>query len=42
MKEIGKDYFIGKWNITQMSELDNDYVNEEVKAFIKIDKSGTG
>ena len=42
MKEIGKDYFIGKWNITQMSEWDNDYVNEEVRAFIKIDKSGTG
>ena len=40
--EIGKKEFIGKWHITKMSEWDNYYVNEEVKAFIKIDKSGTG
>ncbi|MEK6921717.1 MAG: hypothetical protein AABX82_07555 [Nanoarchaeota archaeon] len=40
--EIGKMDFIGTWRITKMSEWDNDYVNEEVKAFIKIDKSCQG
>ena len=35
--EIGKKDFIGTWRITKMSDLDNDYVNEEVKAFIKIE-----
>ena len=38
--EMGKRGFIGTWHITKMSEWDNDYVNEEVKAFIKIEKSG--
>ncbi len=40
--EIGKNDFIGTWHITKMSEWDNDYVNEEVQAFIKIEKSGDG
>jgi len=40
--EIGKKDFIGIWRITKMSEWDNDYVNEEVKAFIRIEKSGMG
>ena len=40
--EIGKKDFIGRWNITKMSEWDNNYVNEEVQAFIKIEKSGIG
>jgi len=40
--EMGKRGFIGTWHITKMSEWDNDYVNEEVKAFIKIEKSGSG
>jgi hypothetical protein len=39
---MGKKDFIGRWRITQMSEWDNDYVNEEVQAFIKIEKSGNG
>ena len=40
--EIGKNDFIGMWHITKMSEWDNDYVNEEVQAFIRIKKSGIG
>ena len=40
--EIEKKDFIGTWHITKMSEWDNDYVNEEVQAFIKIEKSGGG
>ena len=40
--EIGKKDFIGTWRITKMSEWDNDYVNEEVQAFIKIEKSRMG
>lgn len=40
--EIGKRDFIGTWRITKMSEWDNDYVNEEVQAFIKIEKSEMG
>ena len=40
--EIGKNDFIGTWRITKMSEWDNDYVNEEVQAFIAIEKSGSG
>ena len=40
--EIGKKDFIGTWHITKMSEWDNDYVNEEVRAFIAIEKSGMG
>ena len=42
MKQTGNDHFIGKWHITKMSEWNNDYVNEEVRAFIKIKKSGIG
>ena len=30
------------WRIIRMSEWDDDYVNEEVKAFVKIEKSGIG
>ena len=40
--EIVKKDFVGKWHITKMSEWDNDYVNEEVQAFIAIEKSGSG
>ena len=40
--ETGKKDFIGTWHITKMSEWDNDYVNEEVQAFIRIEKSGSG
>lgn len=40
--EIEQRDFIGAWRITKMSEWDNDYVNEEVQAFIKIEKSGSG
>ena len=40
--EIGKKDFIGIWRITKMSEWDNDYINEEVLAFIRIEKSKMG
>lgn len=40
--EIGKNNLVGEWRITKMSEWDNDYVNEEVEAYIKIEKSGVG
>ena len=40
--ETGKKDIVGKWHITKMSEWDNDYVNKEVKAFIRIGKSGNG
>ena len=40
--EIGKKDFFGTWHITKMSERDNDYVNEEVQAFIAIEKSELG
>jgi hypothetical protein len=40
--EKRKDDLVGKWHITKMSEWDDDYINEEVKAGIKIEKSGTG
>jgi hypothetical protein len=38
----GNNDFIGTWHIIKMSEWDNDYVNEEVKAYIKIEKTGMG
>ena len=44
MKQTGivKRDLIGKWSITKMSEWGDDYINGEVKAFIKIEKSGIG
>ena len=42
LMKITKNNFIGAWRITKMSDFDNDYVNEEVRAFIKIEKSGIG
>jgi len=33
---------VGRWRIVKMSEWDEDYVNEEVRAFIEIEKSGSG
>jgi hypothetical protein len=34
--------YSGNWHITEMSEWDSDYLNEEVQAFIKIDEKGNG
>ena len=40
--ETGKKGLIGAWRIIKMSEWDKDYVDEEVKAFIRIKNSGMG
>lgn len=34
--------FIGRWRIVKMSEWDNDFVDEDVKAYLLIEKSGSG
>lgn len=34
--------FKGRWHIYEMEMWDEDYFNEEVQAYIQIDKSGTG
>ncbi len=34
--------FAGVWRITKMSEWDKDYCDEEVKAYISINKGGMG
>ncbi len=40
--KVFKRDFIGTWRITKMSEWDNDYLDMEVKAFIRIGNSGEG
>ncbi len=37
-----KKRFEGKWNIVEMSNWDEDYFNMEVRAYIRIEKGGTG
>lgn len=37
-----KRQLLGRWRIVKMSEWDDDYVNEEVRAFIEVEKSGDG
>lgn len=39
---IKKGDFVGKWRITKMSEWDNKYMDMEVKAYINIEKDGSG
>src|SRR3954462_10286482 len=34
--------FLGRWRIVSMTEWDEDYVNEEVPAFIEFDKEDSG
>jgi hypothetical protein len=34
--------FTGKWLITEMSEWDADYFNDEVRAYIEIERDGRG
>ena len=34
--------FLGLWHITSMSKWDEDYLNEEVRAFIEFDDTGGG
>ncbi len=41
MKTKNSD-FIGTWNIYEMEEWEEDYFNEEIQAFIKINKDKTG
>src|SRR5437773_1887797 len=42
LKPKPKSPFIGLWNIVSMSEWDEDYINEEVQAFIEFEPKGTG
>ncbi len=37
-----KNNFIGKWRITSMSSWDKEYFDEEVPAYIKIEKNLMG
>jgi len=39
---MGIKDFIGKWHIYEMEERDKDYIDEEVKAYIRIEKGGSG
>ena len=41
-KSKPKSPFTGLWDIVSMSEWDEDYINEEVQAFIEIKDNGTG
>jgi hypothetical protein len=34
--------FGGRWHIVSMTEWDEDYINEEVQAFIEFDAKGSG
>ena len=34
--------FGGRWHIVSMTEWDEDYINEEVQAFIEFEDNGTG
>ena len=37
-----KSPFLGRWHIVSMSQWDEDYLNEEVQAFIEFDDRGGG
>ena len=37
-----KSPFLGRWHIVSMSAWDEDYLNEEVQAFIEFDDKGGG
>ena len=39
---MAKNDFVGKWRITEMSTWDKDYFDEEVPAYIKIEKNLMG
>src|SRR3989338_640193 len=39
---VDRKRFSGKWNITKMSEWDEEYCNMEVQAFIALDQRGNG
>src|SRR3989338_9304105 len=42
VKMTTKNNFIGKWRITEMSAWDKEYFDEEVPAYIKIEKNSMG
>lgn len=39
---MARNDFIGKWRITEMSEWDKEYFDEELPAYIKIEKTLMG
>ena len=41
-KSKPKSLFLGRWHIVSMSTWDDDYLNEEVQAFIEFDDKGGG
>ena len=41
-KSKPKSPFLGRWHIVSMSTWDDDYLNEEVQAFIEFDDEGGG
>ena len=41
-KSKPKSPFLGRWHIVSMSKWDEDYLNEEVQAFIEFDDKGGG
>ena len=41
-KATPKSPFLGRWDIVSMSNWDEDYLNEEVQAFIEFDDRGGG
>ena len=42
VKMTSKNNFLGKWRITEMSAWDRDYFDEEVPAYVKIEKNLSG
>lgn len=41
-KSTAKSPFPGRWHIVSMTEWDEDYINEEVQAFIELEPDGLG
>lgn len=41
-KGIAKPPFTGRWHIVSMSAWDEDYLHEEVQAYIEFEKNGIG
>lgn len=41
-KSKPKSPFVGRWHIVSMSTWDEDYLNEEVQAFVEFDEKASG
>lgn len=41
-KSAPKSPFAGRWHIVSMTEWDEDYINEEVEAFVELEPDGLG